>query len=141
MNDVRVLITGSRKFTDRSIIANALTAVFRAHGGARLIVVHGAANGADSIAGAIARANPEHLVEERHPANWRPDPANPSKVDRAAGVKRNAAMVSLGTDVCLAFLHRDAKNIGTWHCVRTAKRAGIEVREHWQELDSQQRRA
>jgi len=42
-------------------------------------------------------------------------------------------MVATGADVCLAFFKTGATNRGTSGCVAVAKKAGIEVREFWQE--------
>jgi hypothetical protein len=128
----RVLITGSREFSDRSIIAAALTKVYKENGKQPFILCHGDARGADRISGSVARKYPKAMTEERHPANWRPNGPG-SEVDNGAGNRRNKAMVALGADVCLAFLKRDAKNIGTRHCMRVAREAGIPVIEHWQE--------
>lgn len=129
---LRVLITGSREFTDRSIIAAAITKVWRDNGKQPLIICHGDARGADRLAKAIARKYPDRLIEEAHPADWfdgwrdAPGP-NP-------GTKRNDEMVALGADICLAFLHRGAKNHGTKHAIGAASRAGIPVVQHWQEI-------
>ncbi|WIB65360.1 SLOG family protein [Curtobacterium sp. MCBD17_040] len=129
---IRVLITGSREFTDRSIIAKALSQVRREHRGSVLHVVAGAAKGADSLAAAVVRdADPSKAVLEEHPvtdAMWRPDGPN-GPVNKRAGIERNQRMVDLGADVCLAFLRAGAGNRGTKHCIGAAKRAGIEVRE------------
>jgi hypothetical protein len=57
--------------------------------------VHGAARGADQLADAVARN--WGWTPERHPADW-------ARHGRAAGFRRNAAMVALRADVCLAFI-------------------------------------
>lgn len=126
---VRVLITGSREFTDRPTMAAAINLVRREHAGAALTIVHGAARGADSIASAICRDNPGKLIEEPHPVtDWqRPDGSR----DRAAGHRRNQRMVYAGAVVCLAFLDVRSENRGTRSCMQNATVAGIEVREHW----------
>jgi len=84
-----------------------------------VIVVHGAARGADSLA---ARAAEEYRLQlEPHPADW-------NGYGRQAGFIRNAEMVSLGADLCLAFYWQGAGNKGTEHCARQAENAGIPVR-------------
>jgi len=124
---VRVLITGSREFANRPVIAKALGVVMREHPGQVLTVVHGATRGADRLAGAIARARPDLFVEEQHPVlDW--GSKADGTFDRVAGHRRNQRMVDAGAQVCLAFPARDAKNAGTWSCVGKAKVAGIEVR-------------
>lgn len=130
---IRVLITGSREFTDRAIVAAALTAVARKHPGRHLIVAHGAARGAYSLAAAIAADYPNHLTAEAHPVtDWRrPD----WSTDRAAGHRRIQRIVDAGAEVCLAFLHAGAQNRGTRGCMQKAAAAGIPVREHWQTVD------
>lgn len=105
----RILITGSRDWTDVDPIRAALLE----HGPG--VVVHGAARGADTIAGEIA-ASLGWLVEA-HPADW--------GHGRSAGVRRNQAMVDLGADVCLAFPLPGS--VGTWDCIRRATAAGIMV--------------
>lgn len=126
---VRVLITGSREFTQRAIVAQALTVVAREHPGRELVVVHGDAKGADRLAGAIARKYPGRLREEKHPVpDWR---RADGTIDRQAGRRRNQRMVDAGADVCLAFLASTAENRGTRDCMARARAASIPVREHW----------
>lgn len=83
----------------------------------RVILVHGAARGADSLAAAIWRE--AGLPVEAHPADW-------DRYGRAAGPVRNTHMVSLGAELCLAFPL--GKSVGTRHCMRAAEQAGIPVR-------------
>lgn len=125
---VRALITGSRDFVSRSIIADALTVVRQENPGVLIVVVHGEARGADRTAGRIAADNPGRLLEEKHPAHWRTVAGD---VNKAAGFIRNQAMVDAGADVCLAFYQTGGGNRGTADCVRRAVKAGIPVREHW----------
>lgn len=109
----RLLITGSREWTDEVAIHGALLL----HGPGE--VVHGAARGADRIAGALA----DRLgwPVDAHPADW-------DRYGRAAGTMRNRRMVELGADVCLAFPLPGSR--GTWDCVRRARAAGIGVVIH-----------
>ena len=125
----RILITGSRELVDRSTVSVPLTQAWNDLGREHCVVVHGTATGADNIAGGVARDNPDQLTEERHPADWRPG----GVYNNRAGIDRNQEMVNLGADLCLAFLKQGAKNIGTRHCIRIARAAGIEVREYVEE--------
>src|SRR5262249_49674527 len=102
----RVLVTGSRAWTDRDAIRDALGE----HWAPGNVLVTGACpNGADAIA--------EHLWRswggpvERHPADW--------SEGRSAGQARNAAMVALGADICLAFIRDDSP--GASCCARLAE--------------------
>ncbi|GGW15803.1 hypothetical protein GCM10018980_51480 [Streptomyces capoamus] len=118
----RILVTGSRTWTDVGAIQKALAKAVEAIPADRqIIVVHGACpNGADAIADQWARQY--GATVERHPANWRPN----GVLDRAAGYRRNAEMVLSGADLCLAFIRNISP--GATHCAATAERAGIPVR-------------
>lgn len=129
MRAVRVLITGSREFTNRAIVASALTLVAKKYPGRMLVVINGRARGADSLAAAIARDFPDRLIEEAYPVlDWR---RADGSVDKSAGHRRNQRMVDSGADVCLAFLSATAENRGTRGCMEKAKSAGIPVWEFW----------
>ena len=113
---IRVLITGSREYENRPMIAKALGEVMREHPGQML-----------RLAGAIARARPDLFIEEQHPVtDW--GSKELGTFDRTAGHRRNQRMVDLGATVVLAFPSRSAKNAGTWSCVGKAKVADLEVR-------------
>ena len=118
----RVLVTGSREFTDYGAIRKELgNLVGNGVGNCdshRVVVVHGAARGADELADRAAKAL--GMSTEPHPADW--------SRGRGAGCARNAEMVRLGADVCMAFYQPGAGNRGTDHCARTAEAAGIPVR-------------
>jgi hypothetical protein len=113
----RILVTGSRTWTDDEMIYQSIARSARDHPGA--VVVHGGARGADQLAGAAARRL--GLGEEVHRANWEQAP-------RAAGILRNLAMVKLGADVCLAFIK--ARSTGATHCADAAELAGIAVHRY-----------
>jgi len=116
----RVLVTGSRTWTDEQAIRTALAAVIWPHGPENVVIVHGACPvGADAIADRIATAWGGGLTVERHPADW-------ERYGRAAGFRRNAEMVALDADVCLAFIRGGSR--GASHCARLAGAAGIPVR-------------
>lgn len=114
----RILVTGSRGWTDHDTIYTALALAHLAlDSDPETVLVHGAARGADLLA---ARIWQEHgLPTEAHPADW-------DAFGRSAGFIRNARMVRLGADVCLAF-HLD-NSPGTASCIQLARDAGIPVR-------------
>jgi hypothetical protein len=109
----RVLVTGSRNWTDEEAIADALAGHW--HDGNALLVTGACPCGADEIAERIWRSCGGQI--ERHPADW--------TTGRDAGMRRNAAIVALGADVCLAFI-RDGSP-GATHAVHLAEQAGIPV--------------
>jgi hypothetical protein len=136
---MRVLVTGSRQFTDQSIVYEHLDEAYREwfvndfpyDGGADFIVVHGGATGADALAGQWVQDRRSLAVPpsmEVHPANWR-------KHGRQAGPIRNHHMVSLGADLVLAFFWPGAANVGTRHCVQEARTwlefKGTAIKEVW----------
>lgn len=115
----KVLVTGSRDFEDGQMVLDALTA--EQAESERMIVIHGGAKGADSIAGIAGTYMPGVLVASV-PADWTNDGKS------AAGPIRNAAMLDLEPDVVLAFYKTGAANRGTQNCVDQATGRGIEVK-------------
>lgn len=120
MTDYRVLVTGSRDWTDRAAIRDALYAI---EGDVEtddsLTLVHGAARGADSIAAEIASKGGWGV--EAHPADW-------ERFGKRAGFIRNDEMVKLGADVCLAFIKDGSR--GATMCADLAEKAGIHVERY-----------
>lgn len=114
----RILVTGSREWTDYGTIASYL-GHYAEHGDT---LVHGACEfgGADELAEKYWLANDIGPVDP-HPAQK--GDAFGSKSDRYK--KRNQHMVNLGADICISF----AKDwgSGTGQCARMARRAGIPV--------------
>jgi hypothetical protein len=92
----RVLVTGSRTWTDEDAVRTAISVAVASHNAEGVVIVHGACpHGADALADKIAQEM--GLQVERWPADW-------GTHGRSAGYRRNAAMVSRGADVCLAFI-------------------------------------
>jgi hypothetical protein len=112
---MRVLVTGSRDWSDEAAVCTTLTELLRLAD--RITVVHGACpTGADAIAHRWASDTPG-ATPEPHPADW--------SIGKKAGPLRNQAMVDLGADVCLAFPVGESR--GTRDCMRRAEAAGIPV--------------
>lgn len=120
----KILITGSREFSNVQIMKDALNA--EVIPGEDVIVVHGAARGADTIADKLAVASSVATVV-RVPADWENRPR------WQAGPVRNEHMLDLGPDVVLAFYQKGAANKGTKNCVQQAKDRHILVKEFWSE--------
>lgn len=116
----RILVTGSRDWTDRDTIGDALLIAWLDLGKPEdAVLVQGECHlgGADEIAAQIWRRF--GFPVEGHPAEMGPD-------GHVLGPKRNAHMVSLGADVCLAFPLPSSR--GTRNCMELAAAAGIPVR-------------
>lgn len=123
MTNPRLLITGSRDWTDEGRINDALLmTVFcyrEAFGDQKITLVSGACpNGADAIAEKIAELHPLIFDIERHPADWETH-------GKRAGFVRNAEMVKLGAVACLAFIRKQSK--GATMTADLAEKAGIDV--------------
>jgi len=123
---MRVLVTGSRDFSDEAKVNAALDEVYGqwdGKDGGDFVVVHGDARGADTLADRWAKATHEIDVRvhpEARPADW-------DQYGKLAGNVRNQEMVNLGADICLAFPLFGSR--GTRDCMKRAKAAGIEVRD------------
>ncbi len=112
----RVIVCGSRTWTDRDAIADRLFDLPPS------VIVHGDAPGADRIA-AQEGAKLGLLIE---PHNYRRF-ITPTCAPKRAPLKRNEYMAELGAHLCIAFW-KDGST-GTAHMVTQAKKAGIPVEE------------
>jgi hypothetical protein len=127
----RILVTGSREWDAEGTLRQALiAAVAECPDGTDPVIVHGACpRGADAMADRWARDY--GFPAERHLACW-------ERQKRRAGFARNEHMVSLGADLCLAFIlpctdlkcrRKDPHGShGATHCAGLAEKAGIPVR-------------
>lgn len=111
----RVLITGSRDWTDASAVWNALRAL-KEYLDEPITVVHGGAKGADTIADTMAKRL--GMTVEVHRPDW-------DTHGKKAGFLRNSEMVESGADFCLAFIKNNSK--GATMCARLAEKANIPV--------------
>jgi hypothetical protein len=112
---MRILITGSRTWTDKVTVNQALRDAWLTFGRPYgTIVVHGGARGADYIADVYAKRL--GFQTEKHDANW-------EQFGKAAGYLRNREMVDAGADICLAFIKNESK--GATMCAALAQEAGI----------------
>lgn len=125
---MRILVTGSRNYPHWNQVNEALLAACAGHG--NIVIIHGACpTGADALADRFVAY--QRVRVERYPADW-------DTHGRAAGPKRNAHMVSLGADVCLAFIgnctsprcriNGEHPSHGASGCADLAEAAGIPTR-------------
>jgi hypothetical protein len=126
---LRLLVTGSRDWPNEQAVRDALRGASSGYASQDVAVVHGhCPTGADAHADRAARIF--GMTVERHPADW--------SLGYSAGPKRNAEMVNLGADLCLAFIgdctsprcNRPERHDshGATGCADLAERAGIPTR-------------
>ena len=108
---MKILVTGSRKWTDYDFIKTRLAEL-----PPDTVIIEGGANGADILAGTAAVSLGLRRIVVR--ASW-------DRWGKAAGAIRNRTMLDLKPDLVLAF--RIAESPGTTDCIEEAKRRGIEV--------------
>jgi hypothetical protein len=118
---LRLLVCGSRDWTDAALLAHAVERVVAEYGQGRagVVLIEGDARGADRLAGALAKARGWEL--EVYPADWQ-------RHGRAAGMRRNARMLRRGRPERVIACSDDlAASRGTADLVRRAHSAGIPV--------------
>jgi hypothetical protein len=121
-DEFRVLMCGDRNWTKRDPIRRALVFVLWSMAlwipRRDIVVIHGAARGADTIAGEIAEKMGFQV--RSFSADW-------NRYGRAAGPIRNREMLAADPHVAFAF-HSDLDNSkGTKDMVSIAEAAGVEV--------------
>lgn len=111
MRVLRILITGSRDWSDYELIETVLST----WKDWPVIFVSGACpTGADRMGEEIAKKLGWDI--ELHPANW-------AELGKRAGFVRNSDMVARGADFCVAFIKDGSK--GASMTARIAQEAGI----------------
>jgi len=110
-----VLVCGGRTYNNKETIYEVLSSIHKET--PISVLIHGAAKGADTLAGCWAREN--NIKEKQYPALW-------NTYGKAAGSIRNQKMLDDNTvELVIAF----PGGKGTADMVERAKKANIEVRE------------
>jgi hypothetical protein len=89
---VRIIVCGGRHYGDREHVFSTLDMLHELYG--FTLVIHGAASGADTLAGEWARSR--GVRERATPAEW-------DKFGRAAGFWRNQKMLDMEPKLVVAF--------------------------------------
>ena len=118
-NFYKLIVAGGRDFDDYQLLSNKLTEIrdiiLDENLADDLLIVSGAARGADKLGEEWARKN--HVGIKQFPADW-------DRYGKSAGYKRNKEMAEYG-DALLAFW--DGKSRGTGHMINLAKEHEINV--------------
>lgn len=114
----RILICGGREWNDAETIQYVVDELVATYGD-DISIIHGAARGADTLAGRAALNR--HLVTVSVPAKWK-------KYDKKAGTIRNQFMLDRCKPELVIAFHEDLANSkGTGHMVRISLKANIPV--------------
>ncbi len=108
---MKVLVCGSRTWNRPALIAARISEL-----PSDTHVIHGAARGADELAGRYAHALA--MSVSAFPANW-------DEYGKRAGIIRNLDMLDQHPDLVIAFW--DGKSRGTKHAIDEAEERGIRV--------------
>ena len=110
-----ILVCGGRTYNNKDKVNEVLSSIHKEK--PITVLIHGAAKGADALAGCWAREN--NIKEKQYPALW-------NTHGKAAGIIRNQKMLDDNkVDLVVAF----PGGKGTADMVQRAKKANIEVKE------------
>jgi len=116
---VKVLVCGSRDWTDNEEVWVRLDELNRRLVGGITVLIHGEARGADTFAGEWACERKVHVLS--YPAEW-------TKYGKQAGPIRNRQMLQGGQPgLVVAFSEELRPSSGTWNMVNLARRADVPV--------------
>jgi len=118
---MKVIVCGSRDYTDRGLLNQVLDALL-AEAGA-VTIIHGAARGADGLAGRWARERGQQVQE--FPAEW-------DKYGKRAGFLRNTKMLQEGKPHLVIGFYSDpnAPSTGTAMMLDISNKAGVPTRSY-----------
>lgn len=111
---MKVLVCGDRNWVEYDKIRRRLELLPKED----TIIIHGAARGADTIAGIVGYQL--NFKVKQFTAQW-------LKYGKAAGAIRNKEMLDQKPDLVIAFHSNLDQSKGTKNCINEAKRRGIPV--------------
>ena len=111
---MRIIVCGSRHWTNVERVRQVLAAL-----PLDTVIVHGACQGADTIADTVAKGL--GMETEPHPADW-------GLYGKAAGPIRNKQMLDAGTGMVIAFHNGLMQSKGTKNMVKLARDANVHVK-------------
>ena len=118
MRNLKLLVCGDRNWADEELIYDWLLSFNMSDAWLEIILIHGAARGADTIAEKIARSFAWRI--KPYPAEW-------IKYGKVAGPIRNREMIKEKPDIVLAFHSNLKQSKGTKDMVMLSIHEGIET--------------
>ena len=116
--ELRVIVAGSRNFSDYDLLADELNHLFDSYKDFDLTIISGVARGADSLGERYASENGLKLV--RFPAQW-------EKYGKRAGYIRNEEMLRFASETeALLVAFWDGESKGTRHMISLASKENIQ---------------
>ena len=118
-NPIRIIIAGSRDFSDYQLVRRVMSEVAGTYPRERLEIISGGARGADTLGEMFAERNGLKLT--RFPADW-------DKFGKRAGILRNRQMAEYAGEDGMLVAFWDEISRGTKNMIETAKELGLFVR-------------
>jgi hypothetical protein len=125
---VNILFCGQRDYKDYNFILHVMKEALKKHDIDDLLIIHGAAPGADTLAENAAK---KLQIDYRgFPARW--DYWREQGNVKAAGAIRNKRMLDIGVpELVLAFYHDYENSKGTRNMIEQAKKYDVPCKEFW----------
>ena len=116
MDEFRVIIAGSRNFSDYSLLHQTMDNLLRNVADQHIVIISGTARGADRLGELYAKNRGYEL--KKFPADWK-------QYGRAAGYLRNEQMAQ-NADALVAFW--DGESRGTKNMIDLARKYQLKIR-------------
>lgn len=122
-NEIRIIVAGTRTFSDYELLRNKLddfiSELNQKYPGKQIVIITGAAKGADQLGSFYARSHNIPLKE--FPADW-------NTYGRAAGPIRNQQMLDYVLhEIPVLIVFWDGESRGTKNMINIAKRCNVQT--------------